>query len=267
MPQCENIRRMFDGLAPGYDAFNHIASLGIDRCWRRIALREVDGPRVLDEACGTGDFALATARKARREIRHARPDRASPPWSIIGVDISERMLEVMRRKVDSAGFAHEAGSDRPAVTVTAGTGDCCDLRFPDDSFDSVTVAFGMRNFEDREKALSEVLRVLRPGGRFVMLELGVPRARLVRFAYKLYLNGIMPLIGRCLTGDRAAYEYLSASVMAFPEPEKWLQTLLSAGFVTARHRSLSLGICNLFVATAPDRSRSLPMDGSEGFGV
>ena len=258
MPQREIIRRMFDGIAPGYDAFNHIASLGIDRRWRRIALREVDGPRILDEACGTGDFALATARKARRESRHARPDRASTPWSITGVDISERMLEVMRRKVASAGFAPEAGSGNPAVTVTAETGDCCDLHFPDGSFDSVTVAFGMRNFEDREKALSEVLRVLRPGGRFVMLELGVPRARLVRFAYKLYLTGIMPLIGRCLTGDRAAYEYLSASVLAFPKPEQWCRTLRSAGFETARHRSLSLGICNLFVATAPDRSRNLP---------
>ena len=227
MPRKEKIQQMFDSIAPGYDAFNHLTSLGADRCWRRRALREVVGPRVLDEACGTGDFAIAIARHLAR----------NGGGSVVGVDISEGMLEVMRRKVAEAGAA---------ITVSAEIGDCCALRYPDASFDTVTVAFGVRNFEDREKALAEVLRVLRPGGRFVMLELGIPRNPVVRAAYKFYFTRIMPLIGRGISKDKAAYRYLPASVLEFPKPEDWTATMQKAGFADVRHRPLSLGICNLF---------------------
>lgn len=230
MPRKENIQQMFDSIAPGYDAFNHLTSLGADRCWRRRALREVVGPRVLDEACGTGDFSIAIARHLARK----------GGGEVIGVDISEGMLEVMRRKVA------EAGLNKKAVTVSAEIGDCCALSYPDASFDTVTVAFGVRNFEDREKALAEVLRVLRPGGRFVMLELGIPRNPVVRAAYKFYFTRIMPAVGSGISKDKAAYRYLPASVLDFPKPEEWMATMKKAGFAQVRHRPLSFGICNLF---------------------
>ena len=293
MPQKEKIQQMFDSIAPGYDAFNHLTSLGADRAWRRRALREVIGPRVLDEACGTGDFTIAIAnylgktgrktvenvegpwslrgtchkkgqKRGRSPLKMAGPSSKSQenvegPFrnpgpstdgiSLVGVDISEGMLEVMRRKVEAAGLSGSVGGaaeHRAAATVSAEPGDCCALRYTDASFDTVTVAFGVRNFEDREKALQEVLRVLRPGGRFVMLELGIPRNPVVRAAYKFYFTRIMPLIGRGISKDKAAYRYLPASVLEFPNPEDWTATMQKAGFADVRHRPLSLGICNLF---------------------
>ena len=281
---------MFDSIAPGYDAFNHLTSLGADRRWRRLALREIVGARVLDEACGTGDFSLSIARHLAKQHNGSRKgveksrEELHGSWSVVGVDISEGMLDVMRKKVDAAMLtgavdapaastspvsssegerqacgisqpadkaacklaSEQAGGELPA-RISAELGDCCALRFTDASFDSVTVAFGVRNFEDREKALAEVLRVLRPGGRFVMLELGIPRNRFVRACYKFYFTRIMPLIGAGISGDRAAYRYLPASVLNFPTPEEWLATMRAAGFAIVRHRSLSLGICNLFV--------------------
>lgn len=240
MPQKEKIQQMFDSIAPGYDAFNHLTSLGADRAWRRRALREVIGPRVLDEACGTGDFAIAIAKHLRNRGQSA---------SVVGVDISEGMLEVMRRKIEAAGL-NDAAAGR-GTTVHAETGDCCALQFPDASFDTVTVAFGVRNFEDREKALQEVLRVLRPGGHFVMLELGIPRNPIIRAAYKFYFTRIMPLVGAGISKDKAAYKYLPASVLNFPKPQDWTATMQKAGFAEVRHRPLSLGICNLFTGLRP----------------
>ena len=303
MPQKEKIQQMFDSIAPGYDAFNHLTSLGADRVWRRKALREVVGPRVLDEACGTGDFAIAIAnylgktgrktvenvegpwslrgtchkkgqKRGRSPLKMAGPSTKSQenvegPFrnpgpstdgtSVVGVDISEGMLEVMRRKVEAAGLsgatamAAEPGpaATEPGVTVHAELGDCCALQFPDASFDTVTVAFGVRNFEDREKALQEVLRVLRPGGHFVMLELGIPRNPIVRAAYKFYFTRIMPLVGAGISKDKAAYRYLPASVLNFPKPQDWMTTMQKAGFAQVRHRPLSLGICNLFTGVRP----------------
>ena len=234
---------MFDSIAPGYDAFNHLTSLGADRAWRRRALREVVGPRVLDEACGTGDFAIAIAKHLGAQGQSA---------SVVGVDISEGMLEVMRRKVEAAGLSGAVGTESGAgESVQAELGDCCALQYPDASFNTVTVAFGVRNFEDREKALKEVLRVLRPGGHFVMLELGIPRNPIIRAAYKFYFTRIMPLIGAGISKDKAAYKYLPASVLNFPKPEDWTATMQKAGFAEVRHRPLSLGICNLFTGVRP----------------
>ena len=278
---------MFDSIAPGYDAFNHLTSLGADRHWRKAALREIVGSRVLDEACGTGDFAIAIARRLERcpaGIRNVsnvqknctlgaktplkrsqRPEKlhvghstegkkgrqchreAEPgSWSVTGVDISEGMLEVMRRKLAETGLDQNGAAAR-CGRVSAETGDCCALKYQDASFDTVTVAFGVRNFENREKALTEALRVLRHGGRFVMLELGIPQNRLAAWLFKIYFTRITPLIGGGLSGNRDAYRYLPASVLAFPKPDEWLDTMKKAGFANLRHRSLSLGICNLFV--------------------
>lgn len=216
---------MFDSIAPDYDAFNHLTSLGIDRIWRRKALRFIDGPQVLDVACGTGDFSILIARKKN--------------CGVTGVDISEGMLSEMRRKVEKANL------DRH---VAALEGDCAALPFRESSFDTVTVAFGVRNFEDRNQCLKEIFRVLRPGGRFVMLELGVPGCPLVNRLYKFYFTRIMPLIGRRLTGNTTAYQYLPASVLHFPGPKEWTAFMRSAGFANVRHRPLSFGICRLYIA-------------------
>ena len=167
MPEKEKIREMFDSIAQEYDAFNHLTSLGIDRIWRRRALRYIDGPQVLDIACGTGDFAITIAQR-----RHC---------GVVGVDISEGMLAQMRKKVEAAHLDKR---------VNCELGDCADLRFRDSYFDNVTVAFGVRNFEDREACLKEILRVLRPGGKFVMLELGVPSWRTIRRLYEWYFTKV-----------------------------------------------------------------------------
>ena len=228
MPEKEKIREMFDSIAQEYDAFNHLTSLGIDRIWRRRALRYIDGPQVLDIACGTGDFAITIAQR-----RHC---------GVGGVDISEGMLAQMRKKVEAAHLDKR---------VSCELGDCADLRFRDSYFDNVTGAFGVRNFEDREACLKEILRVLRPGGSFVMLELGVPSWRIVRRLYEWYFTRVMPLIGGRLSGNRAAYKYLPASVLAFPGPKEWTAFLRNCGFTDVKHRALSLGICRLYIAVKP----------------
>ena len=226
MPKKEKIAQMFDSIAPQYDAFNHIASLGIDRMWRRAALRHIDGPQVLDVACGTGDFAITIARK-----RHC---------AVTGVDISEKMLEVMRRKVEE---------ERLEKSVTAESGDCASLRFRESSFDNVTVAFGVRNFEDRAACLREIYRVLRPGGKFVMLELGVPSIRIIRRIYEWYFTKITPMLGRRMSGNAEAYRYLPASVLAFPGKKEWMAAMREAGFCEVRHRALTFGICRMYIGT------------------
>ena len=223
---------MFDDIAPGYDAFNHLGSLGIDKCWRRRALRELPEAccNVLDIACGTGDFCIEAAKYLSKRF---------DSYHITGADISTGMLAVMSDKVAAAGLQE---------LVSVEEGDCASLRFADCSFDAVTVAFGVRNFEARERCLREILRVLKPGGRFIMLELGVPSCRPVAWLYRIYFTRILPLLGRRISGNRRAYEYLPASVLAFPGKSEWLATLSEAGFVNCRHRALSLGICRLYIA-------------------
>ncbi len=159
---------MFDGIAPDYDRLNHLMSLGVDRAWRRRALREIvdtrQPQRILDIACGTGDFSLAIARRTHTDSL------------ITGLDLSEGMLTVMREKVEKAGLSER---------ISCLQGDSESMPFQDGSFDVVTIAFGIRNFEHREAALREILRVLRPGGRLVILELSVPENKLLRWAYNL----------------------------------------------------------------------------------
>jgi len=228
MPKKEKIQEMFDSIAPEYDAFNHTTSLGVDKTWRRKALKYIQGPRVLDIACGTGDFSISIASKLGCEV--------------VGVDISEGMLEVMKKKVAKAGLED---------CISCEVGDCAALPFEDASFDSVTVAFGVRNFEDRQACLKEILRVLKPGGEFVMLELGVPSWQPARWIYNIYFTKIMPRIGGKMSGNEAAYRYLPASVLNFPAPREWLSALRSVGFTDLYHRPLSFGICRLYVAARP----------------
>lgn len=234
------VRRMFDSIAPDYDAMNHLMSLNVDRRWRKVALKQVlDVPgglgrqwSVLDVACGTGDFSIAIARGMRRR---------SVSGHVTGADLSEGMLEVMRGKVAKEGLGNMVSED---------VGDCEALDFGDGSFDRVTVAFGVRNFEDREKGLREVLRVLRGGGRFVMLELSVPSNPVLRWLFEKYFFAVAKLGGR-ISGDAASYRYLPASVVRFPQREEWLRFMRDCGFVNVRHRSLTFGICRLYTGEKP----------------
>lgn len=228
MAKKEGIRRLFDKIAPEYDRLNHILSLNIDKGWRKKAVREVadaDAPlKVLDVACGTGDFTIEIARKL------------VPGSSIVGVDLSEGMMEVGREKIKAAGVAAEMVQ-----------GDCEALSFEDGSFDRVAVGFGVRNFEHLDLGLSEMYRVLAKNGKLVVLELSIPSNAFVRWCYKLYFLKILPVIGGWISGDRGAYEYLPASVLRFPAPEKFMQMMKEAGFGKVSHKSFTLGICRMYV--------------------
>lgn len=234
MPAKEKIRRMFDGIAPGYDRLNHLMSLGVDRCWRRRAVRGIVTPdrpqQILDLACGTGDFSCEIAR------------RMHPQSHVTGLDLSEGMLAVMRDKVEKAGLAER---------ISCRQGDAEALPWPDGSFDRVCIAFGIRNFEHREQALREILRVLRPGGRLVILELSVPENRVLHKCYDLYFMHFMPWIGGMLSGDKAAYRYLPASVQRFPGRMAWTGTMRRCGFAQVRHQALTAGLCRMYVGEKP----------------
>ena len=230
MPQKEKIQQMFDGIAPDYDRLNHLMSLGVDRSWRRRALREIVTPErpqaLLDIACGTGDFALAQARRMHADSR------------ITGLDLSEGMLAVMREKVEKAGLAGRISCEQ---------GDCEQMRFAEGSFDCATIAFGIRNFAHREAALEEILRVLKPGGRLVILELSVPENKLLRWAYNLYFMHFVPWIGGLISGDKAAYRYHPASVKAFPGRREWTATMVRCGYANVRHRAFTFGLCRMYI--------------------
>lgn len=229
MPKKEKVREMFDSISGDYDKLNHIMSLDVDRTWRKRALKRIvdtAGPlSVLDLACGTGDFSVAVAE--RLEAGH-----------VTGVDLSEGMLKVMEEKVARKGLGSK---------VSAELGDGEDLHFSDASFDRVTIAFGIRNFEDKAKGLREALRVLKPGGRLVILELSRPENAVVRWLYDLYFLHVMPTIGGSVSGDKAAYRYLPASVVNFPSKDAFMAMMMEAGFGNVRHEAFTFGICRMFI--------------------
>jgi demethylmenaquinone methyltransferase/2-methoxy-6-polyprenyl-1,4-benzoquinol methylase len=229
MPKKEKIQAMFDGIAPSYDKLNHVMSLNVDKLWRRHALREiVDGTpqQILDVACGTGDSTIAIAAAAGSGSR------------VIGADISEGMMALVMEKA-----AHEGVHDRIRLQVADGE----NLPYEEGTFHRVTCAFGIRNFEHKEKGLQEFYRVLRPGGKAVILELSVPRNKTVRWFYDLYFMHILPWIGGLISGNRAAYEYLPASVHAFPSPQAFCGMMTEAGFTNVRHKAFTLGLCRMYV--------------------
>ncbi|MBQ6067897.1 MAG: bifunctional demethylmenaquinone methyltransferase/2-methoxy-6-polyprenyl-1,4-benzoquinol methylase UbiE [Bacteroidales bacterium] len=229
-PTTDKTEKLFDSIAPTYDTLNHLLSLGIDRGWRRKSLRwVVDRHRpqqILDIACGTGDYAIAIARHAH------------PQTKVHGLDLTEAMLQVMRCKVERLRLSH---------CITAEQGNAEHLPFATASFDCATIAFGIRNFEHREQALCEILRVLRPGGRLVILELSTPTIPIVRGCYRFYFTKLLPLIGGWISGSRHAYRYLPASVLAFPEKSEWMKVMLSCGYRNVSHRAFTLGICRMYI--------------------
>jgi demethylmenaquinone methyltransferase/2-methoxy-6-polyprenyl-1,4-benzoquinol methylase len=225
----EQVERMFDDIAPTYDALNHLLSLGIDRGWRRrvVGMAAADSPhRVLDVATGTGDLAIALARKM-------------PSASVVGVDISEGMLALGREKVARRGLDER---------VELQSGDAERLVFVGGEFDCVTVAFGVRNFGDIPRGLAEMQRVLRLGGRCFVLEFSEPRVPVFGWVYRLYFHRVLPLLGRLVSGDGGAYNYLPRSVGAFPSPERFSEMLREAGFGEIRTRRLTLGVAYIYEA-------------------
>lgn len=224
------VERMFNHIAPTYDQLNHTLSMGIDRSWRRKAihtLRPYHPQQILDIATGTGDFAILACRELQ-------------PQFLIGADISEGMMEVGREKVQQAGLANKVSFARE---------DCTALSFADATFDAVTVAFGVRNFEHLDIALGEMCRVLRPNGHLVILELSTPDRFPMKQLFTLYSKVIMPLIGKLISKDNSAYTYLPESIRAFPQGEVMQRSIRNAGFSQVRFRRLTFGICTLYVAT------------------
>ena len=229
MPKKENIEQMFDAVAPTYDSLNHIMSLGVDKSWRRKAVREIVGDgvsEVLDVACGTGDSAIAIAR--------ALPEGGR----VTGIDISDGMMALVADKTAKKGVAGK-------IMLRKEDGEA--MSFADGTFDCVTCSFGIRNFEHKEKGLAEFRRVLRPGGKVVILELSVPQNSFLRRLYDIYFLHILPWIGGLVSGEKAAYRYLPASVHNFPAPDAFVEMLSEAGFSSVRYRTLSLGLCRLYV--------------------
>ncbi len=228
MAKKENIKRLFDNIAPDYDKLNHILSLNIDKGWRKKAVREIvdsDSPlKVLDVACGTGDFTIEIARKA------------ATGSSVTGIDLSEGMMAVGRDKIKAAG-----------VDAALEYGDCEALKYADDTFDRISVGFGVRNFEHLTIGLREMCRVLKPAGKLVILELSVPSNPIIRWCYKLYFLNILPAIGGMVSGNRGAYEYLPASVLHFPAPDKFIPMLREAGFAEVKHKAFTFGVCRMYV--------------------
>ena len=218
------IEEMFDAIAPDYDRMNHIMSFSIDRRWRRKAVQAIadsrEPLRILDVAAGTGDFAIAIAKKVH------------PESEIIGIDLSEKMLEVGRTKVP--GNVHLQQGDVEA------------LPFPDDHFDRLSVAFGIRNFEHLEQGLAEMHRVLRPGGKMVILELSYPDNPFLLWCYKLYALHFLPFIGGWISGDREAYTYLPKSILKFPKADRIVPMLERIGYQQVSVRRFTFGVCTMY---------------------
>jgi len=221
---------MFDGIARHYDFLNHALSLGIDKIWRKKAvsrLADIAAGRVLDVATGTGDVAMLLAR-------------AYPEAEITGIDIANRMLDIARAKSERKGLVNR---------ISFTPGDSENLRFQDNSFDAVTVAFGVRNFEDLHKGLSEMHRVVKPGGKAVILEFTKPRNFPFKQLFGLYFRHLLPFLGRLQSKDKRAYQYLYESVQAFPDYDRFKDELISAGWKNPAYQVLSFGICAIYTAS------------------
>lgn len=227
-PKREQIRKMFDTIAPKYDTLNHLLSFGIDRRWRNRVVREVimsNPSAILDVATGTGDMAIALACK----IAKSRVD---------GIDISEGMIEIGRRKVAQDGL-----TDR----VTFRNGAAESLPFTDGVYDAVTVAFGVRNFHDIPQGLSEMFRVTRSGGKVCVLEFSTPDNKIFGALYRFYFHRVLPWIGGVMSKDRKAYKYLPESVDEFPDADRFAAMMLAAGASQCRVVTLMTGVARIYI--------------------
>ncbi|MCO5724798.1 bifunctional demethylmenaquinone methyltransferase/2-methoxy-6-polyprenyl-1,4-benzoquinol methylase UbiE [Robiginitalea marina] len=223
------VRQMFDSISGRYDGLNRVITLGADLRWRKRLIRMVAERRpesILDIATGTGDLALAFAR--------------TPAQRIVGLDLSPGMLEVGRRKVAQQGWEQK---------IEMVEGDSEALQFPDSSFDAVTVAFGVRNFEHLEQGLSEIYRVLKPGGILAILETSVPGKQPFKWGYHLYGKYLLPVLGKVFSKEASAYAYLSESAAAFPYGERFNNILGKIGFIGMDHKPQTFGVATIYTAT------------------
>ncbi|WMJ74549.1 bifunctional demethylmenaquinone methyltransferase/2-methoxy-6-polyprenyl-1,4-benzoquinol methylase UbiE [Cytophagaceae bacterium ABcell3] len=222
------VARMFDNISHKYDFLNHFLSLGIDKGWRKKAIKMLSHEKpetILDVATGTGDFSVAALKSGAKHIT--------------GVDISAGMLEVGRKKVEKAGLTDK---------ISFQQADSEQLPFEDNTFDAIIVAFGVRNFENLEKGLSEFYRVLKSNGTVMVLELSMPTNSILRGLFSLYFKRILPLIGKLVSRDNAAYSYLPESVENFPSGEAFLDKLTGIGFKSSKCTTLTFGISSIYTA-------------------
>jgi len=222
----EQVAEMFDNIAPKYDFLNHFLSFGIDKIWRRKAIRllmKYNPANILDVATGTGDFGIESLKTGAQKV--------------VGVDISEEMLAVGRVKIEKLGLGNR---------IVLQQGDSEELKFSDNSFDAVTVAFGVRNFENLSKGIDEIFRVLKPGGIVCVLEFSKPIYFPVKQLYTFYSFYILPFLGRLFSNDKSAYRYLPESVEVFPDGEDFLAVLMKSGFTqTIQHRQ-TFGVATIY---------------------
>lgn len=228
--KASQVEQMFDNIAPTYDKLNHRLSWDIDKGWRRKAIKQLApfSPKsLLDIATGTGDFAILSAQMLK-------------PKRLVGADISERMMEIGRQKVKVKGLDNIISFEKE---------DCTALSYSEGTFDAVTAAFGIRNFADLDKGLSEMCRVLKPGGHLSIVELTTPITFPMRQLFHIYSHTILPIYGRLISKDTAAYSYLTKTIEAFPQGERMVDILCKAGFKEASFKRLTFGICTMYFAT------------------
>ena len=223
------IEEMFDNIAPTYDTLNHRLSGNIDKGWRKKAIRQLQPFRpkqMLDIATGTGDFASLAAKELK-------------PEHLIGADISEGMMAIGREKVKAAGLSDVISFQKE---------DCLNLSFPDNTFDAVTAAFGIRNFQNLDKGLAEICRVLKKGGHLSIVELTTPVKFPMKQLFRIYSNTFLLNYAKFISKDKSAYEYLNKTVEAFPQGEKMMEIFQKAGFAKSSFRRLTFGICTMYFA-------------------
>lgn len=228
----EQVTEMFDDIAGKYDFINRFLSAGIDKSWRKKAIKEFtkDPPQhILDVATGTGDMAINAARLLK-------------PKKITGIDISEKMLEIGRKKVDTQGLAN---------TIELLKGDGETINFDENTFDGVMVAFGVRNFENLQLGLKEILRVMKPGAKLVVLEFSKPKAGFIKRLYHWYMGKLAPGIAKFFKQNKKAYQYLNESSMAFPDRQQFIEILKGVGYSDTFFKPLSLGICCIYCGRKP----------------
>lgn len=226
----QQVEAMFDNIAPTYDKLNHRLSWNIDKYWRNKAIKELEAQQpqyLLDIATGTGDFALLAANKL-------------PQCHVIGADVSEGMMAIGMQKAEAMGLKERITFERQ---------DCTALSYPSEKFDVVMAAFGIRNFQNLEKGLAEMHRVLKPGGLFCVLELTHPVSFPMKQLFKIYSHTVLPIYGRIISRDTEAYSYLTKTIEAFPQGEIMVEILKNIGFSKAEFKRLTFGICTLYTAT------------------
>jgi demethylmenaquinone methyltransferase/2-methoxy-6-polyprenyl-1,4-benzoquinol methylase len=227
LPKKQQVAEMFDGIAYRYDFLNRFLSAGIDVRWRKKALNYLKKQQpklILDVATGTGDVAIMASALLK-------------PTKIIGIDISEGMLQVGKQKIKKKQLEN---------TIELLKGDSETINFDDNTFDAVTVAFGVRNFQHLEKGLAEILRVLKPGGKLVVLEFSQPSSPFVKSIYNIYMKIVAPGMGKIFSKNHTAYQYLDESIKKFPEGNSFVQILNNIGFKNTLNKPLSLGICSIY---------------------